>query len=111
LTRHQLVEPPHLVVVAAEQRQEAGLRAGRPLDAAEAQVLGALLQLVQVQDEIVTTGRRACRRRQLGRLEVREAERLQVAHSREARQRVDDADEPVAQQAQSSRIRIRSVLS
>ena len=79
LAGDQPVELPDLVVVAAEQRQEAGLGAGRPLGAAEAQRCEAMLDLVQVEDEVVAPqAGPLADRGQLGRLEVGEAERRQV---------------------------------
>src|SRR5690606_36606465 len=53
------VELLDLVVVAAEQRQEARLRAGRPLRAAERQPVAAALQFFEVEDEVVQPQRRA----------------------------------------------------
>ena len=63
-------------MIALEQGEETGLCAGRALDAAKSQRLQAMLQLMQIENEIMApqTGAFA-HRGQLGRLEVREAER------------------------------------
>ena len=102
LAGDELIEAADLVVIAVKQGEEAGLRAGGPLGAAEAQRGQAVLQFVQVQDEIVAPEAGAfADGGQLGRLEVREAERLQVAVAcGKAGQGVDDADQAVAQQTQ-----------
>ncbi len=80
LLGHQLVEPADFGVVAAEQFQEAGLRAGGALRAAGLQLRNAMLELLQVHAQVVgpQAGPLADRGR-LGRLEVREAQAGQVA--------------------------------
>ena len=106
LAGDQPVELADLVVVAAEQGEEAGLRAGRALGAAEAQGRQAVLDLVQVEQEIVAPqAGPLADGGQLGRLEVREAQRRpgRASCSANAGQGVDDADQPVAQQVAGPR--------
>ena len=69
-------------MIAVEQRQKAGLRAGRPLRAVGLEARQAVLDLGQVEHEVVgpETGPFADRRR-LGRLEVGEGQAGQVAMS------------------------------
>ena len=89
-------------MIAVEEGEETGLRAGGALGAAETERLQAVLDFVEVEDEVVApeTGALADGG-QLRRLEVGEAERGQVAPAGgEPRQGVDDADEAVAQHPQ-----------
>jgi hypothetical protein len=73
----------HLRVVAVEQVQEARLRPGRPLHPAERSVAIRRLDLLQVEQQVLDPERRALADgRELRRLEVRVAERGQVACSR-----------------------------
>ena len=90
-------------MIAAEQGEEAGLSARRALGAAETQRCQAMLELVQIEQEIVTPqAGPLADRRQLRRLEVRPTERRQIAMSPgKAGQSVDDGYEPIAQQAQA----------
>ena len=103
LAGDQLIQAADALVIAAEEGEKTGLRAGRALDAAEAQRFQTMLEFVQIENEIVApqTGAFADGR-ELGRLKMRETERGQIAPARgEAGQRVDDADEPIAQQPQT----------
>ena len=77
LLRDEAVELAHLLVVAAEESEEAGLRAGRALRAAERRASSRpMFEFLQVEDEIVTPqARPLADGRELSRLEVREAER------------------------------------
>ena len=52
LPRDEPVELPDLVVVAAEQGEEARLRAGRALRPAERQLVAAAFEFLQVEDEV-----------------------------------------------------------
>ena len=68
---HHAVERLDLGVVAVEELEEAGLRAGRPLDPQELQLGEPLLDLAQVEDQLVAPERRALAdRHELRRLEV-----------------------------------------
>ena len=68
---HHPVERLDLGVVAVEELEEAGLRAGRPLDPQELQLGEPMLDLAQVEDQLVAPERRALAdRHELGRLEV-----------------------------------------
>ena len=89
-------------MIAVEKGQEARLGAGGALGAAEAERRQTMLDLVEVEDEIIAPQAGALAHGgQLGRLEVGEAERRQVAPADgEPRQGVDDADQPVAQHRQ-----------
>ena len=74
--RHPGIERLDLGMVAVKQLQEARLRPGGPLDAAERHVLQPRLDILQIEQQIVhPQGRPLAHRRQLGRLEVGEAER------------------------------------
>jgi len=86
-----------------KEREKAGLRAGRALDAAERRPSMRCSSSLQIENEVVTPQAGAfADSGKLRRLEVREAERRQFAPLRgEASQGVDDADEPVAQEAQA----------
>ena len=76
----ELLELPHLVVIAVEELQEAGLRAGRAFDAARLERGDAVLDFGQVERQVVRPqARPPADGRRLGRLQVREAERRQVA--------------------------------
>ncbi len=98
LAADQLVQPPDLGMVAVDQGQEAGLRAGRALGAVGLEVRQAELDLGQVEHEVIgpQAGPLAHRRR-LGRLKVREG---QAGHGPillgEAGQAVDHGHQPVA---------------
>lgn len=77
---HALVEGLDLLVVAVKQGEERGLRSGRALDATEAEVVLCPPEVAQIPQELLEPERRALAdRRQLGRLEVGEAERRQRA--------------------------------
>jgi hypothetical protein len=93
-------------VVALEQRQERGLRAGRALDAPEREAPLELVQVRQVQGEVLDPERGALAERgRLGRLQVRQPEdrpRLPLEREgAESAQHVDELHaherEPVAQ--------------
>ena len=63
LRRDEPVELADLLVVAAEQGEEARLRAGRPLGPAELQPVAPALQLLQVHHQVVAPQAwPACRR-------------------------------------------------
>src|SRR5207244_4734712 len=102
LAGDQAVQLADLGVVAGEQGQEARLRAGRALDPAKTQVLQPRLDFVEVEDEVVTPQAGAFSDgRELGRLEVRVAERrFRPPGFGEAGQGVDHADELVAEYPQ-----------
>ena len=73
--RHQLVELFHLVVVAVEEGQKAGLGAGGALHPAEAQVGALALQVAQIHDQVLDPQAGALADGgQLRRLEVGKAE-------------------------------------
>ena len=100
-------------MIAAEQGQEAGLRAGGALDAAEAQRRQAVFDLVQVQHEIVAPQAGALAHGgELRRLKMGEAER---GRSRQrAAKRARASMTPTSRsrsRLRPSRIRNRSVLS
>ena len=102
---HALVEPLDLVVVAGEELQEAGLRAGRAFHAAGLERGKPVLDLVQVLHQVICpqAGPLAHRRR-LGRLKVREAQAGQVAVPRGERgQSIDCRHEPRTQAVPATR--------
>ena len=74
------VEGLDLAVVAVEEGEEAGLRAGRPLDAEEPEFVQPTLDVVEVEDRAHNTrGRPLADRHELGRLVVGVAEAGQIA--------------------------------
>ena len=101
-------------MIAVEEFQEAGLRAGRALHAAGLERGEPVLDLRQIEHQVVgPQARPPADGRRLGRLQVREAERRQVAvllrRTRPARSIT--AASRRATSSSASRIRIRSVLS
>ena len=90
-------------MVAVEEGQKAGLRAGRPLRPAEFEVGEPVLDLLQVEYQVVTPKRGPLADRcRLGRLQVREAEARQIAvRCGEFRQDVDGCHQPAAEDFQS----------
>ncbi len=90
------VELAHLVMVAVEELQEAGLGAGGALDAAERQAVEQRLDLLEVEQEVLQPQRRALAEGgRLGRLEVGEAQdRLVALLAAEVVQGPRDADDP-----------------
>ena len=108
------VEFLDLRMIAVEQREKAGLRAGRPLRTAKLEPGQPVFDLFQIEHQVVAPQRGPLADgRRLGRLQVREAEAGQVAILfGEACQRVDRRDQSGrGRVARLSRIRIRSVLS
>ncbi len=85
-------------VIAVEEGQEAGLGAGRPLDAEELQAVDPALDLVEVKHEFITPERRALADSdELGRLEVGVAEAREILPAEgEVGQGVDGPDKAVA---------------
>src|SRR5438105_3239830 len=90
-------------MVAAEEREEARLGAGGPLDSPKPEGLKTVLDLVQVEDEVVTPEAGPFpHSHELGRLKVRETQRRQIAPLvGEAPQSVDDADQTIAKQTET----------
>lgn len=71
---------PHLLVVAVEEREEAGLSTGRALDAAETEIRSSALKVAQVPEELLDPqGRSFSDGGELSRLEVGESQGRQVA--------------------------------
>ena len=94
------VEGLDLGVIPVEQGQEAGLGAGRPLDAQEPELGASTLDFPEVEDQLVAPERRPLAHgHELGRLEVGVAQAGKVLPpDGEVREGVDRRDEPVADQ-------------
>ena len=102
-----------LLVVAVEQPQEAGLRAGRPLGTAGPQPFEPMLDFGQVERQVVgPEARPLADRRRLRRLQVGEAQsRRGPLGFGETGQPVDDQDNLIADQCEGLAEQDRSVLS
>jgi len=100
---HAGVEGLDLVVVTIKEGKERGLGAGRALDATEAEVVACARQVAQVPEKLLEPKRSPLADgRQLGRLEVGEAERRQVlVLLGEGRQARDDGRELVEQEREA----------
>ena len=103
LAGHEAVECLDLGVISLEELQKAGLRSGRSFHAAKSQLVETVLNLLQVENQVVTPQRGPLAdRRRLGRLQMGVRQACQIAVFRgEIGQGVDDGHQSIAERMQA----------